>query len=180
MCDYFWQRMDSCADRGGDLADVVRSVAGASPSTSSPDTSSTWQFQIDPPAASPLQQQLSTDDFAPAGDGFELRDPLLNELAGAAFFDCGGSGAGSEKSGSDGGCSSVAGVAHHHERLLTADEMKRPCSNLFSRVLQISPAKPSPLPPRAMKPLLMGAGDMVKLDHGAHISSPRTLGIKRR
>lgn len=155
MCDYFWHRTNTSADQGGDLADIVRSVAGtAAPSTPSPDTAS-WQFLPYPASSSPLPHQLPTDDFC-------LRDPLLDELA---LFD----GGAPEKSASDG---TAAAAAPPHQKLLVGDEMKRPCSDLFSAVLQISPAKPPPP---------MVADDSVKLEHVVQISSPRTpAGIKRR
>ncbi|ONK71478.1 uncharacterized protein A4U43_C01F6870 [Asparagus officinalis] len=70
-------------------------------------------------------------------------------------------------------------IAQQQKLVRVGDEMKRPCSSLFSRVLQISPAKvPLPLSPRAIKPMPT-IGDMVKLEHGVQIS-PRAPGMKRR
>ncbi|XP_072982893.1 probable WRKY transcription factor 14 isoform X2 [Typha latifolia] len=171
MCDFFWQRMEN--DQG-DLADIVRAGGrgGATPRADLPTPD--WRLPVEPvifPAS-------SSADVGPAGDFGDpfanLRDPLLNELSGMESLDA----AVSASEGREGGGGLLA------QKIQVGEEMS---NNIFSRVLQISPAgvKPSlllPTPPPMVAGgmLKVGGGSEVDTVVGVQISSPRTPGIKRR
>ncbi|XP_072957531.1 probable WRKY transcription factor 14 [Typha angustifolia] len=180
MCDYFWQRME---DDQGDLADIVARAGGHGLSATVDFPIAGWQL----PSGSmsfpqPLPADGPSDDF---GDPFaNFRDPLLDELSAVDFCDAADAMPGSAEA-RDGG-ELVAG-----KMLIGGEErQQKPCAAVFSRVLQISPDAAKAM--RAIKPspVVRSAGDMVKVgggggcaDHvpaGMQISSPRTLGIKRR
>nr|CAD1818642.1 unnamed protein product [Ananas comosus var. bracteatus] len=178
MCDSFWQRME--ADQRGDLADIVR--AGGLTTTPSPE----FLLTSCGPMPSFRTSSSSTDADRPMnnfGDPFaNLGDPLLNKSTGTGFFDVQGS------------ATAVDTVGDLGQKFdLIGEEIdKQPC-NIFSRVLQISPAGPNAwgLSPTAIKPSPSMPSGMVKLGEGfvggaadsmagMQISPPHSSGIKRR
>ncbi|OAY66571.1 putative WRKY transcription factor 35 [Ananas comosus] len=139
MCDSFWQRME--ADQRGDLADIVR--AGGLTTTPSPE----FLLTSCGPMPSFRTSSSSTDADRPMnnfGDPFaNLGDPLLNKSTGTGFFDVQGSATAVE----------TVGDLGQKFDLIGEEIDKQPC-NIFSRVLQISPAGPNAwgLSPTAIKP----------------------------
>ncbi|KAK1278544.1 putative WRKY transcription factor 14 [Acorus gramineus] len=181
MCSYFLKRMEN--DQG-DLADVVRASGGGFVVSPNHHPIFDWQF--------PSEPDLPIEDFN--SDTFSnLRDPLLHELniagSGAMFDgpDSLGGGFGNRNADCDDG-----GL----QKMMLGEEMKRPC-NIFSRMLQISPtngkadsmcsSSNSPLPsmgvaistPRGIKSSAL-IGNVSIEAGGMQISSPRSMGIKRR
>lgn len=188
----------------GDLTDIVRASGGAYACgggvAGDSEPISDWQFPTDPINFSPVVEK-PRDNF---GDPFGyIRDPLLHHeldvLGSPGFFSSPSS---REMMGRSSSVDDKAGgfsTTHH------VVEMKRP-SNMFSRMLQISPnakllasaaASPCASPvmaasnsPRRIKvsPNML-SNDMINVNAskdcfvdntGMQISSPRNPGIKRR
>lgn len=137
----------------GDLTDIVRGRSTFGCKTEDP-FSSEWQFSSEMAmnfsSSSELQEQAATarEEEYSFGDPFcaaAMRDPLLQELdicgnnnnnsssssSSSAFFNGGGNL--EDKSGGGGSVFGVSSCLHEDELI------KRPC-NIFSRMLQISPA----------------------------------------
>ncbi|PKA55748.1 putative WRKY transcription factor 14 [Apostasia shenzhenica] len=171
MCDYFWQTMEKSQ---GDLTDIFRACGLQSPPTTADFpanlTEGCWQIPPEPAAAyQPPNNSCFGDPFA------DFQDPLLQDLAGTNFFEVPPEVATAAR-GSTGLEKAVDGGG---------EEARKPCSSLFSRMLQISPGhiKASPVvrsPPR------VASDDVKKAGAGSHdggclqIPSPRTSGIKKR
>ncbi|KAA8544835.1 hypothetical protein F0562_019619 [Nyssa sinensis] len=195
MCSYFPQRMENYQ---GDLTDIVRASGGAIGGTSGEvPVVGDWQFPSDP-MNYPSGIEEKIDDF---GDPFSnMRDPLLHELDMPAlgFFNSSNNSTDMIKVSVDDAGGFSTGASVFSQKNILDEEMKRPC-NIFSRVLQISPATAklpvspcdSPLVavlPRIKNPALV-ATDMISPNSSkgclventeAQISSPRNTGIKRR
>uniref|UniRef100_A0A5B7B2G2 Putative WRKY transcription factor 14 n=1 Tax=Davidia involucrata TaxID=16924 RepID=A0A5B7B2G2_DAVIN len=203
MCSYFLQRMENYQ---GDLTDIVRAsggaIGGGGTSGGVPVpvvVGDSWQF----PMNYPCGFEDPTDDF---GDPFSnMRDPLLHELgmpASLGFFNSSNNSTDMIKVSVDddtaGGFSGGGGGSVFAPKIILDEEMKRPC-NIFSRMLQISPAAAvasAKLPvsppcdsPRGIKNHALVANDMISPNTSkaclvenseVQISSPRNTGIKRR
>lgn len=178
MCDSFWQRKE--ADQRGDLADIVR--AGGLTTTPSPE----FLLTNCGPVPSFRTSSSSTDADRPVnnfGDPFvNLGDPLLDKSTSTGFFDAQESATAVE----------AGGILGQKFDLMSEEIDKQPC-DVFSRVLQISPAGPNAwgLSPTAIKPSPSMPGGMVKLGEGLvggaadsmagmQITPPHSSGIKRR
>ncbi|XP_068655642.1 probable WRKY transcription factor 14 [Aristolochia californica] len=184
MCSFFWQRMEN--DQG-DLADIFRASGGGANSAASNNPISDWQFPSEPTNL-PSEMEDPVEDF---GDPFSnMRDPLLHELdlAGSVFFNSFNS-AGLVKMNVQEEEESVAGGNFPAQKIL-GEELKRP-SNIFSRMLQISPTPKTAISPCSNSPSPVSASPRgasvatsslsCSVDNGGvQISSPRNLGIKRR
>ncbi|XP_068656863.1 probable WRKY transcription factor 14 [Aristolochia californica] len=183
MCSFFWQRMEN--DQG-DLADIVRASGGGANSVASNNPISDWQF---PSEATNLPSGMEdpVEDF---GDPFSsMRNPLLHELdlAGSVFFNSSNP-AGLVKMNMEEEESVAEG--NFLAQTILGGDMKRP-SNIFSRMLQISPNPKIAISPSSNSPSPVAAsprGGSVatsslgcSVDNGGvQISSPRNPGIKRR
>ncbi|KAL9159290.1 hypothetical protein ABFS82_08G123900 [Erythranthe guttata] len=171
----------------GDLADIFRpSTTTATVDGGDPDAAAAalpdWQFPTNPIT-------YSSDPVEDFGDPFNyMGNPLLPAVPG--FFSCNNS---NIIDGGGGINNSGAGGVNISHRLLVHDEMRKP-SNIFSRMLQISPNAKSPVDhsqaaaaaaasPTAglrVSPILVSKGCLVESPGGLQISSPRNTGIKRR
>lgn len=171
----------------GDLADIFR------PTTTTIDDDDHWQFPGNPIT-------YSSDPLEEFGDPFTyISDPLiptpLSSSSSGLFYSSNAIKPSSDHQEETGGF--ISGAHHHHHH-----EMKRPSSNMFSRMLQISPNAKSPpceavaaaaRPPPAMlvshvntnnNRMLISAstskGCLVESPVALQISSPLNAGIKRR
>ncbi|KAA8537081.1 hypothetical protein F0562_029559 [Nyssa sinensis] len=186
------QRMENYQ---GDLADIVRASGGAIGGAVGD-----WQFLSDPiPTNHPSGMEGPADDF---GDPFSnMRDPLLHELPmpASSFFNSSNNSNDMINVTVDDTDGFSAGGSVFSQKILD-EEIKRPC-NIFSRMLQISPANTelpvspcdspvvaAPLPGRIKKSALV-PNDMISTNSSKgcpientslQISSPRNTGIKRR
>ncbi|PSS19225.1 WRKY transcription factor 14 [Actinidia chinensis var. chinensis] len=170
----------------GDLADIVRAMSGGGGSGgfSGEVPVPEWQFPVDPVNyASEL-----VDDF---GDPFStMRDPLLHELdmPSTGFF--------SSNKSTIMMTNSIGDTATSFGSRGGGDaEVRRPCNNIFSTMLQISPnakilpislcdstvgIKNSSLLPKDMISTANTSKSCLVENSGVQISSPRNTGIKRR
>lgn len=171
----------------GDLADIFR------PTTTTVYDDDHWQFPGNPIT-------YSSDPLEEFGDPFTyISDPLiptpLSSSSSGLFYSSNAIKPSSDHQEETGGF--ISGAHHHHHH-----EMKRPSSNMFSRMLQISPNAKSPpceavaaaaRPPPAMlvshvntnnNRMLISAstskGCLVESPVALQISSPLNAGIKRR
>ncbi|XP_027339111.1 probable WRKY transcription factor 14 [Abrus precatorius] len=145
------------------------------------------------------------------GDPFStMRDPFLQELdmpSASAYFTASGGledaaasfggVSGGNTSSTNTNTSATSVVAAH--KILEEHDMRRPCKNIFSNMIQISPSAKLPVSPydstamapspRAIKPSAVVSPNMVNANTskdclvdttGVQISSPRNPGLKRR
>ena len=174
----------------GDLADIVRAMSGGrgvDGGFSGEAPVLEWQFPVDPVnyALEPV------DDF---GDPFSaMRDPLLHELSmpSTGFFSSNKSTIMMTNSIGD----TATSFGGRGGGVAVDEELKRPCNNIFSRMLQISPnanklhislcdspvgiKNPSLLPNDMISTAIPSKSCLVE-NSGVQISSPRNTGIKRR
>lgn len=187
----------------GDLTDILRaSATGAHgesvPLISSSASASDWQF-IPSSSSDPINFPSSMEDNF--GDPFShVRDPLLHELgipAGPGFFSSPSSSEMITSSGvvvadESGGRSFGASASGMLGQSIVDDDTKRPAasvaaSNIFSRMLQISPSAKLPAaqcdsPAAAARGINVNSSSKPCLvdNTAVQISSPRNPGIKRR
>ncbi|KAH7545583.1 hypothetical protein FEM48_Zijuj01G0108900 [Ziziphus jujuba var. spinosa] len=186
----------------GDLTDIVRaSATGAygvsEPPISSSSSSSDWQFPSSSSSSYPINFSSSSmedqhrDNYF--GDPFShMRDPLLHELylPGTGFFSSpsssemiSSSGVVVDETGSctfGGACASGTGSGSGMlAQSIVDDDMKRPAaavaasSNIFSRMLQISPSAKLPAS-QCESPAAATAAAMAA---AAAASSPRAINV---
>ncbi|KAL7102561.1 hypothetical protein ACP275_08G127400 [Erythranthe tilingii] len=175
----------------GDLADIFRPSTTTAVDGGDPDAAAAalpdWQFPTNPIT-------YSSDPVEDFGDPFNyMGNPLLPAVPG--FF-CNNS-----NIIDGGGINNSGGGVNISHRLHVHDEMRKP-SNIFSRMLQISPNAKSPVSPPPcdhsqaaaavvvpaasptaglrVSPILVSKGCLVESPGGLQISSPRNTGIKRR
>ncbi|KAK4421013.1 putative WRKY transcription factor 14 [Sesamum alatum] len=203
MCssDHFSKRMENYQ---GDLADIVRATASTVEGGAAgvvPD----WHFPTNPIIN--YSSDVPAEDF---GDPFTyMRDPLFQNTdtttpAPEFFYNSNMIKAATHVEDDTGGfAGSVTGNDSSSSNLVDDHEIRRP-SNIFSRMLQISPNAKLPIPPpcdsqgleaptsptglKGPPPLLTSGnrnlisskGCLVESPGRLQISSPRNTGIKRR
>lgn len=184
MCSHFLKMMENYQ---GDLADIVRATtaaedAGATAAEQAAAASVVpdWQFS---------RNSITTYPSEYFGDPFTyMRDPLTPNIdttpVSELFYNSNIIGGGDAANNSRVNCGGGVNILAHNK--VVGDEIKRP-SNIFSRMLQISPNAKLPLSPleaaaaapqREVKnpPILVSNNG----NSGLQISSPRNTGIKRR
>ncbi|XP_022642802.1 probable WRKY transcription factor 14 [Vigna radiata var. radiata] len=154
--------------------------------------------------SSVLQDPRGLTNF---GDPFStMRDPFLQELdmpSASSYFTGGleeaaaSFGASAVSTSTNTNASTTVFAAH---KILEEHDMRRPCKNIFSNMIQISPNAKLPVSPydsttavapspRAIKPPAVVSPNMVNANSskdclvdttGVQISSPRNPGLKRR
>ncbi|KAK7332618.1 hypothetical protein VNO80_29373 [Phaseolus coccineus] len=152
--------------------------------------------------SSVLQDPRGLTNF---GDPFStMRDPFLQELgmpSASAYFTGGleeaAASFGAAAVNTNANTSTTVFAAH---KILEEHDMRRPCKNIFSNMIQISPNAKLPVSPydstsamapspRAIKPPAVVSPNMVNANSskdclvdttGVQISSPRNPGLKRR
>ncbi|XP_011096716.1 probable WRKY transcription factor 14 [Sesamum indicum] len=204
MCSQFLKRMENYQ---GDLTDIIRasgggsSIAGGNTAAEPAAAPHSWQF----PTSNPVN--YSTDPPEDFGDPFtHLRDPLLHDIdtpVSGFFHNSNIIKPSFEETGNTAGGFAKGSINLAHR--IPDDEMERPASNIFSRMLQIAPTTKLPVSPCDSPAVVAAAsprgleGPPVLVPNSTHtlispnsssgclvespglqISSPRNTGIKRR
>lgn len=184
MCSHSLKMMENYQ---GDLADIVRATTAADggvATAAEPPPVPDWQFSrssITYPSdyfgdpftymgGDPLTPNINTT--TPVSDLFFNSNTITGDAAHNSRVNCGSGGGG-------------GGVNLAHSKVVD-DEVKRP-SNIFSRMLQISPGAKVPAAAAAVgkNPAMLVSNSGINMisppsGSGLQISSPRNAGIKRR
>nr|KYP52057.1 putative WRKY transcription factor 14 [Cajanus cajan] len=183
----------------GDLTDIVRATTSSQlPTTLSHNDH--WHQHFSSSSSDPNIAFSSVLQDTNFGDPFStMRDPFLHELdmpsASATYFTGALEEAAPTFAAANNTSTSSTVFAQEH------DMMRRPCKNIFSNMIQISPNAKLPLSlssydstplapsPRPIKPPAVVPPNMVNANSskdclvdttGVQISSPRNTGLKRR
>ncbi|XP_059666775.1 probable WRKY transcription factor 14 [Cornus florida] len=202
MYSHFLQRMENHIHQG-DLADIVLASGGAITGTSGEPP---LFFHSDPMNyTSGIDTVPMNDHFGDPFSNMMSNHPLLHELdiPGSGFFEDSkyNSSTAMIKGGVEDNNTASVGYSGVFGQNTIDDEMKRP-SNIFSRMLQISPNNTKLPVPRCDSPVVVAAsprgirspgliandvisgnsskGLLFENTAGVQISSPRHSGIKRR